>query len=946
MASTRVLRDVVIAAGAVTASLTTPAAAQCSGAGWLPSAPSRLDGSVSSAVVWDPDGAGPIPPSLVVAGDLRVGAGTNLGPVDGIAALDLTTGTWSKLGSGLTGWGLSSWISTLAVLPSGKLVVSGDFTFAGDVRVDGLAAWNGTKWEPIWTLGVGSRPCSRGCPLAVASNGDLIVGAVLPVGNGQISSRFLRWNGSTLSDVSVSGARVVRVNQTLLMPNGDLIVVGDFVLGDPPSETWRIDVIARLRGSELTILDDGPGRPRTLGLLPGGGLVAAFTAPGVSGPAGQRIARLDESGWTTIGATQGRDSVAGFTTLPNGSLLAFGSLREINGVQVGGLARWNGSAWSALGPTPINESGYDMVLTAAVIPGGDVVFAGSFERIGEVPSDPIARWNGSDWSPVNTRLQDVRALTPFFGGELLAGARAFVPNAAQTNSQTGVYRWDGSAWSLLGPEMSYAASAIAVLPDGGIVAAGAFQVGVGDVRKLAGLSWVPFGSGVSGSVSALLAMPNGDLFAGGWISRAGSDVASGIARWDGTHWSSMLGGVTDESGERGEVQALARLPDGSVVASGRFATAGGIPAANIARWDGSAWSPLGLGIDGFVGSLAVLENGDLIAGGIFTTAGGVAAANIARWNGSAWSPIDQGVNGWVSDLAPLPGGGLLVGGSFTNAGGVSASGIARWDGTAWSPLGTGVGVFGSPGSVSSLAVLGDGTLAVAGGFWHAGGLPADGIARYSFTGVPTLAKNPVPTSTQVGLSLTLSAQIARGFPGVAVEWRRNGLPIADGPGGASVGGGTVTGAAGTLASPTSGAPSVLTIANVQLSDAGSYTAVFTNPCGSVQTRPATVTVTPVLTGACCSGAACTLVVQAACIGPNTRFLGPVGACNAPGNNTSPCCRADFDHSGVRERADVFAFLAAYFSNDPILAAQADVDNNGVRQPADIFAFLTAYLAGC
>ncbi len=35
---------------------------------------------------------------------------------------------------------------------------------------------------------------------------------------------------------------------------------------------------------------------------------------------------------------------------------------------------------------------------------------------------------------------------------------------------------------------------------------------------------------------------------------------------------------------------------------------------------------------------------------------------------------------------------LIVGGYFTDAGGVAADGIARWDGTAWSALGSGLGV--------------------------------------------------------------------------------------------------------------------------------------------------------------------------------------------------------------------------------------------------------------
>jgi len=70
---------------------------------------------------------------------------------------------------------------------------------------------------------------------------------------------------------------------------------------------------------------------------------------------------------------------------------------------------------------------------------------------------------------------------------------------------------------------------------------------------------------------------------------------------------------------------------------GRFTTAGGAGANNIARWDGTPGMPWGRWIGGItqnVYALAVSSNGDLVAGGQFNTAGGVTANNIARWNGS------------------------------------------------------------------------------------------------------------------------------------------------------------------------------------------------------------------------------------------------------------------------------------------------------------------------
>jgi len=94
------------------------------------------------------------------------------------------------------------------------------------------------------------------------------------------------------------------------------------------------------------------------------------------------------------------------------------------------------------------------------------------------------------------------------------------------------------------------------------------------------------------------------------------------------------------------------------------------------------WSPLGSGLGpGSVYALAVSGN-DLYAGGWFRTAGGSPATNIAKWDGTSWSALGSGMNVFVGALA-VSGSDLYAGGEFRTAGGSPANRIAKWDGSSW-----------------------------------------------------------------------------------------------------------------------------------------------------------------------------------------------------------------------------------------------------------------------
>ncbi len=94
-------------------------------------------------------------------------------------------------------------------------------------------------------------------------------------------------------------------------------------------------------------------------------------------------------------------------------------------------------------------------------------------------------------------------------------------------------------------------------------------------------------------------------------------------------------------------------------------------------------------------------------------------------------------------------------------------------------------------------------------------------------------------------------------------------------------------------------------------------------------------------GACCSGSTCAVAAPGACAGAMQHFAGAGTVCNAQGNNTTACCRADFNQSGGLEVQDIFDYLNAWFASNP----NADINGSGLAVQ-DIFDYLNAWFAGC
>lgn len=228
---------------------------------------------------------------------------------------------------------------------------------------------------------------------------------------------------------------------------------------------------------------------------------------------------------------------------------------------------------------------------------------------------------------------------------------------------------------------------------------------------------IPPGPAIAG-VRAIAVAANNDLIVGGQFSGIAGVGAANIARWNGVAWQPLGAGLPSAP------QALLALPNGDILAG---VSVGSSP-SSVLRWDGAAWSPLG-SIGGFVAALVRRPNGEVVAGGTSLLPGGL---HLARWDGANWSAFPTSPDAGVLGLDVAQNGDLLVAGGFLSVGGAPVAGVARFDGTAWQALGG--GMFNPVHCIEELAngdIVAGGLFVAADGVLGLGGTPATQVARWN-----------------------------------------------------------------------------------------------------------------------------------------------------------------------------------------------------------------------
>lgn len=412
----------------------------------------------------------------------------------------------------------------------------------------------------------------------------------------------------------------------------------------------------------------------------------------------------------------------------------------------------DGGHWVEAGPEN-SVPGVDGVVYASAVfdpdgegpRGEELIVAGIFGVAGDVRVHNVAAWDGEKWRAMRT--SEVMGEGQYVGtlgvhnGALYLGVIEYYEGLRDS-----LFVWNGREWESATP--MFAGDVTAIASFGGELVVGgrraveraASQYGVFVLRDGA---WQRIGEQfrcpLYGAYLNSLLVKDDRLYVAGWFGCSGSVAVQGVARWDGTAWGPV--GSDFNLSMQPWVSKLVTYQD-ELVAMGKFTLASGSYARNIARWDGSAWWPVGQGTeiglrvsDGAVtGDINPLDGRLYVTGPISVRGASRTHLGLAWWDGAEW-------NGFVPASGPVTAG-AFSGTPYTISaydGGVVVGGeLSSSDAT---PDGVGLMAFagsdarslgsGWKKSVQSLAVWGGGIAITSqwrAGIWNWNGATLNALA--------------------------------------------------------------------------------------------------------------------------------------------------------------------------------------------------------------------------
>jgi uncharacterized delta-60 repeat protein len=607
--------------------------------------------------------------------------------------------------------GASDAVYDLALQPDGKILVAGAFIGIGGVLCSYLARLNTdgsidpgyvppfpAPFPPTFATSIVNS-------ISLQADGKLVIGGfVIRTNMPQTTSVFLRLNTDGSIDNSFDAGTVNGSGQKVLVqPDGKIMVGGTFtsIAGTPRNRIARLNA----NGSLDTSFDAGVGpnnRVNAINVRPDSSIWIGGDFSTVNGVARNKLALLSSTGALDNSFVPALNNTGlTYSLIPGagGKLLAAGLLQSTSGPR-DSLILFNADGSVDLSVN-LNSVSLGSVSAVAVQPDGKIVVVGNFTRVNGGVRSRIARLNGdgtldSTFVPTTVVNGPTLAMILQPDGKILIGGTTLIRLNTDGSRDTAFTQTGLTTQQI---------KAIAMQPDGKIliayVAPSENVNGQGDISRLNSNGSLDASfDGPPLAFEAIAVLPNGKILAGGPVSigyinsgTGQSEFHNGILRLnaDGAHDRTFRSGFLSTNTGAGftAVYDIEARPNGQILVAGALYTAvsPNTPAV-VARLDSEGT------IDGsFQLNLAsnpyeyprakkveTLANGKILVAGLFDHIGVFTENNLARLNASGGidSSFAAGTDGPIADLAVDISGKLLIGGNFETAGGVARTSLARF----------------------------------------------------------------------------------------------------------------------------------------------------------------------------------------------------------------------------------------------------------------------------
>jgi hypothetical protein len=353
---------------------------------------------------------------------------------------------------------------------------------------------------------------------------------------------------------------------------------------------------------------------------------------------------VNAQNWEPIGSGTNHFVSQLFVDSTTNNLFIGGRFRFAGGDTMNGVTQWDGNQFSPLGTGLDDCQGIQCDKPGKMINyKGELYISSAHNTISGIPANGIARWDGTNWNSLGSGLQKIDSTYGLafriikYQSELYVFGIFDLAGGIPVN---GMAKWDGNQWHSI-PEPD-------PLP----------------------VFWLPHEAIVF----------EGDLYVGGnfYFNLGSNEIHEDIIKFNGEEWEYT---GLNYNGFSSEIVSF-EVYKGELYAGGLIAKDDGNPGNGILKLEGDNFVDVGGSFPEYNDQISDLMvfNDKLYAFGVFESVGTdkIPTSSIAAWDGTTWYGVNDVFDNRISHAA-IYNGELVIGGAFWTISGDSISYLAKWN---------------------------------------------------------------------------------------------------------------------------------------------------------------------------------------------------------------------------------------------------------------------------